>query len=181
MSNSLSDLDFLQQALAPRRPPNQAGPPTSRHQSDSTTRTAPGDAPLAPPHTSSSSSSPTSAASPPPPPHLAALLSTLHASSTSILVSRNGPSPPSPPQGGDAPLDPESDLDLDPSSLAALLAKLDDADSAAQDLEGRLDGLLTNLDHLLGALGGGAVDDDGDGDGGEAQEATGERAADEAQ
>lgn len=68
-------------------------------------------------------------------------------------LSDGGPSPQQRDQDGED--DEEEEEDLDPDSLRQLLAKLDETEGAADDLEGRLDGLIDNLDKLLGALGGG--------------------------
>ncbi|TKA50432.1 hypothetical protein B0A53_06314 [Rhodotorula sp. CCFEE 5036] len=106
-------------------------------------------------------------------PSLAALLASLESvtidaqrlgvssSSTTALfassdrpLSARGPSQ-LPDQNGHDGEEEEEEEDLDPDSLRQLLAKLDETEGAADDLEGRLDGLIDNLDKLLGALGGG--------------------------
>ena len=106
-------------------------------------------------------------------PSLAALLASLESvtidaqrlgvssSSTTALfapsdrpLSDGGP-PSSQQRDQDGDDDEEEEEDLDPDSLRQLLAKLDETEGAADDLEGRLDGLIDNLDKLLGALGGG--------------------------
>ncbi|GJN87099.1 hypothetical protein Rhopal_000044-T1 [Rhodotorula paludigena] len=114
----------------------------------------------------SSTSSPTSSAASAAQPDLSSLLATLQttqrqADELSAASALNGPANET-----------VDEADLDERALSEMLAKLDDAEGTAIDLEGRLDGLLSSLDQMLGALGAGELRRGGAGAKEEEKEAT---------
>lgn len=162
MHSPSSDLDFLNATLARHDSQSiEQAPHTAETESanDSAALTPPTDI-------ASSTSSPTSSAASAAQPDLSSLLATLQttqrqADELSASSALNGPANET-----------VDVADLDERALSEMLAKLDDAEGTAIDLEGRLDGLLSSLDQMLGALGAGELRRGGAGAKEEEKEAT---------
>ncbi|GAA5976784.1 hypothetical protein JCM10908_005630 [Rhodotorula pacifica] len=163
---SLSDLDYVNATLAKseQSPPKTNGASTLEPSTAATQPAGAGAGAGAP--TSSSSRPPVSSGADQSPPggvpSLAALLANLQsvtndAQRLGLPSSEVATSSTTGAAGAKAEQDEEEgddDAELDLDSLKALLTKLDETEGAADDLEGRLDGLIDNLDKLLGVMGG---------------------------
>ncbi|BGO98016.1 hypothetical protein NBRC10513v2_002016 [Rhodotorula toruloides] len=141
--SSLSDLDFLNQTLT-----TPSGG-TNGSSTDAAHPTTASRAAAAPPAATRQTDAPPPTSSSTIDASMSSLLATLHSAqtaatrlSTVVPALEDGAA-----QGG------AEGEEMDEQALNAMLERLDEAEGAADDLEGRLDGLISNLDELLGALG----------------------------
>ncbi|GAA5998658.1 uncharacterized protein JCM10292_007137 [Rhodotorula paludigena] len=157
-----SDLDFLNATLARHESQSIAQAPHTAE-----TESANDSAALTPStDVASSTSSPTSSAASAAQPDLSSFIATLQ--TTQRQANELGASSALNGSANET----VDEADLDERALSEMLAKLDDAEGTAIDLEGRLDGLLSSLDQMLGALGAGELRRGGAGAKEEEKEAT---------